>query len=579
MANLYTREKNTQIIIQLLKSHNIKRVITSPGTANMALIGSIQNDPFFECYSCVDERSAAYMACGLAEETMEPVVLSCTGATASRNYLPGLTEAYYRKLPLLAITSVSSLYTGNLIPQVIDRSTLPVDSVKSSYTLPIVKDNDDYWHCELSVNKAILDLKRNGGGPVHINLPTIYDKNFDVKELPACRVIRRYINTDKLPKINAKRVGIFIGAHRKFSNQEIEAIEKFCMSNNAAIFCDHTSNYTGKFRLQFALAGAQELFDKSHLQPDLLIHIGEVSGDYYTQSIVGKEVWRVSEDGEIRDRFRRLRNVFQMRELDFFVKNFSDEKVCSDYFDLCNRTLNNIKEEMPELPFSNIWMARQLAPKIPAQSHLHFAILNSLRAWNFFELKESIHTTSNVGGFGIDGMLSTLIGASLHDKNKLYFGVVGDLAFFYDMNSLGNREVSSNVRVLVVNNGKGVEFRNASHAAEAVFGENTNQHIAASGHFGNKNENLVKDYAENLGYRYLSATNKEEFIDHCSDFVSEHKGEQPIIFEVFTNDFEESAALEAILKIKKDNHVRLKNKAKKMLGNKGVSVIKRLLKT
>ena len=53
----------------------------------------------------MDERSAAYIACGMAEESGEPVVLSCTGATASRNYMPGLTEAFYRKLPVLAITS------------------------------------------------------------------------------------------------------------------------------------------------------------------------------------------------------------------------------------------------------------------------------------------------------------------------------------------------------------------------------------------------------------------------------------------------------------------------------------------
>ena len=102
---MYSEERNVQIVISLLKSHGIRKVIASPGTTNMHLVGSLQNDSFFEMYSCVDERSAAYMACGMAEESGEPVVLSCTGATASRNYMPGLTEAFYRKLPVLAITS------------------------------------------------------------------------------------------------------------------------------------------------------------------------------------------------------------------------------------------------------------------------------------------------------------------------------------------------------------------------------------------------------------------------------------------------------------------------------------------
>ena len=79
----YTNERNVQIVISLLKQHGIKRVIASPGTTNMTFIGSIQNDPWFEIWSSVDERSAAYIACGMAAETGEPVVISCTGATAS----------------------------------------------------------------------------------------------------------------------------------------------------------------------------------------------------------------------------------------------------------------------------------------------------------------------------------------------------------------------------------------------------------------------------------------------------------------------------------------------------------------
>ena len=124
----YTVERNVQIVIALLKANGIKRVIASPGTTNMTFVGSIQQDPFFEIYSSVDERSAAYLACGMAAETGEPVVLSCTGATASRNYMPGLTEAYYRKLPVLAITSHRGDYQiGHLIDQQIDRRSLPND--------------------------------------------------------------------------------------------------------------------------------------------------------------------------------------------------------------------------------------------------------------------------------------------------------------------------------------------------------------------------------------------------------------------------------------------------------------------
>ena len=141
MEQYYTDERNVQILISLLKEHGIKRVVASPGSTNVTFVGSIQQDPFFEIYSCVDERSAAYMACGMAAESCEPVALSCTGATASRNYYPALTEAYYRKLPILAITSTQEeANIGHLIPQVLDRSAQPHDIVKMSVHLQTVKD-------------------------------------------------------------------------------------------------------------------------------------------------------------------------------------------------------------------------------------------------------------------------------------------------------------------------------------------------------------------------------------------------------------------------------------------------------
>ena len=101
MSIQYTDEPQAQIVIALLKEHGVRKIVVSPGATNIPIAGSVQSDPFFEVYSSVDERSAAYIACGLAEDSGEPVAISCTGATASRNYMPGLTEAYYRKLPIM----------------------------------------------------------------------------------------------------------------------------------------------------------------------------------------------------------------------------------------------------------------------------------------------------------------------------------------------------------------------------------------------------------------------------------------------------------------------------------------------
>lgn len=169
----YTAEKNSLILISLLKAHGIHNIIASPGATNLRLVASLQHDSYFKIYSSVDERSAAYMACGLAAESGEPVMLSCTGATSSRNYMPALTEAYYRKLPILVVTSSQySEWIGNLKDQVTNRIQLPADIVKKSFQVDEIHCERQEWNAINKINEAILELTRHGGGPAHINLIT-----------------------------------------------------------------------------------------------------------------------------------------------------------------------------------------------------------------------------------------------------------------------------------------------------------------------------------------------------------------------------------------------------------------------
>lgn len=582
MKKKYTSEVNAQIIVSLLKQHGINKVIASPGTTNMAFVASVQQDSWFQVYSSVDERSAGYIACGMASESGEAVVLSCTGATASRNYLPGLTEAYYRKLPILAITSHQGLAkVSHHIPQVIDRSQIQHDIAKLSVVLQIVKDAEDQWDCEIKANRAILELWRHGGGPVHINLETRYSRDDGVDVLPEYRKIQRfYLNSD-LPAIQAKKVGIFVGSHRTFSAVETRAIEAFCEARNGAVFCDHTSGYQGKFRLQITLLAAQTHYNFSDILPELVIHIGEVSGDYYIPKLIKSEVWRVSEDGELRDTFKKLKNVFEMPLASFFRAYEQSETAPTDaYWQECRAICENLRTEIPSLPFSNIWTASKLCDVLPVGSTLHFAILNSLRAWNFFEIDPSITSSCNVGGFGIDGGMSSAFGASQVHPDKLYFLVIGDLAFFYDMNVLGNRHLKPNFRILLVNNGKGVEFRQHGHVAEP-FGEAADEFISAAGHFGRQSAALVKHYAEDLGFEYLTASDKEAFLSYYSRFVTPEVTDRPMLFEVFTKSEEESQALEIMMNLSVDPSQKpmgtMESMTRKVLGKSGIKVAKKIL--
>ena len=577
----YTDERAVQILLSVLKANGIRKIIASPGTTNITFVGSVQQDLWFEVYSSVDERSAAYLACGLAEETGEAVVLTCTGATASRNYYSGLTEAYYRKLPILAVTSHQGVdRIGHLTAQNIDRRQLPNDIVNLSLEIPFVTNPREEFLATVNANKAVQELRHNGGGPVHINLYTHYSTNFTVKELPVARIIRRYEYNVELPAIPEGHVVITVGSHSKFTSSQVEAIDAFCATYDAIVLCDHSSGYYGKYRAQMALPYSQSaaLFKSATMSNRLCIHIGEVTGDY-TMGAHSQEVWRVSPDGEIRDKYEKLSAVFQVTEEYFFrhyAKEGSDKHA---YIDIANDEYERLYDAIPELPFSNLWVAQQTSAKLPSPAVMHFGILNSLRSWNMFKLPAGITTASNVGGFGIDGGVSSLIGASFANSKMLYFGAFGDLAFFYDMNSLGNRHVGNNLRILLVNNGCGTEFKLRTHPCHA-FGEEANAYMAAAGHFGNKSKELVRHYTEDLGFKYFSASNKEEFNAIINEFVSPAIS-YSMILEVFTDYTFEDEAYAMIRNIVVDQTAAtkkaLKEMGEKVLGKGTLSKLRKLI--
>lgn len=580
----YTAERSVQILISLLKQHGVKKIVASPGATNISLVASLQHDSWFKMYSSVDERSAAYIACGLAAESGEPVVLTCTGATASRNYLPGLTEAYYRKLPILAITFAPDRNEiGHLVPQMLDRQVVSNDVALLSEYIVVCRDKTDEWDCEIRINRAILALRHQGGGPVHINMTRSYSPDFSVRELPLARKIERVQPTGPWPELPKGRIGIVIGAHASFSTVLEDRVDRFCSKTGAVVFCDQTSGYRGRFRVGHSLVGMQTYYESDLFATDLLIHLGEISGDYPQQGKLGRaahSVWRVNADGELRDPFHKLTKVFEMSERSFFEHYTLDAKKLdtNEWLQGCREEYHHIMGLVPELPLSNLWIAQQLAPGIPKGAILHLGILNSLRAWNVFEVDRTIESISNTGGFGIDGILSTLIGASLSCPDRIHYCVLGDLAFFYDMNALGNRHVKSNIRILLVNNGKGTEFKNYTHVG-SVFGEGTDPFIAAAGHYGNKSTELVKHYATDLGYEYMAASSKEEFNRYKERFLSPELTNHPMLLEVFTTSEDESEALRLVNTACKDMVLKAKQSLKDAIRDSvGISTLQRIKK-
>lgn len=316
----YSSERTVQILVSLLRQHGIRKVIASPGNTNLTFVASVQQDPWFEVYSSVDERSAAYMACGMAAESGEAVVLSCTGATASRNYMPGLTEAYYRQLPVVAVTSSQHFgRIGGGWPQVTDRRNPPSDAARVSVHVPVPSAREDEEFAVNEINRALLELRRHGGGPVHVNFATEFSWDFSVAELPKARIVRRFMPGDEYPSLPEGRIAVVTGAHAAWEAEAVEAVERFCEAHDAVVFGDHTGNYAGRHGVRYALVGGQDLYTSPALDVDLLVSVGSISGDYMT-GFKAREVWRVNPDGNFHTRFGNLTAVFETDERDFFSR-------------------------------------------------------------------------------------------------------------------------------------------------------------------------------------------------------------------------------------------------------------------
>ena len=564
--------KNIEIVVRLLKENNIKRIVISPGGTNIPLVKAIQNDDFFTCYSVVDERSAVYFAIGLFLQTGEIIATSCTSAQATRNYIPGLTEAFYKKVPILAITMEKHpRFTYQEYMQAPDQGSLPKDCVKKTYELPFISDVNDVYHSIRVANEAICELTRNGFGPVQMCIPwldfALSDKIPNIRNISILKIEEEWeIN------ICNKKILIIIGEHRTFTVEEIENIEIFCDNYNAVVYTNHLSNYHGKYaingNLLLSTISIEEF--KNKLQPDIVISLGGQPGDYPLYKLISSpelddvEHWRISEDGQIVDTYDKLTKVFWCSEKYFFERMKKDRCTEHNYFMEWVKNKDKLKTDI-DVPFSNVFIAQYLHTRIPQNSIIQFSILNSLRTWELFELDETVKCFSNVAAFGIDGGLSTLIGQSVISE-ELCFMVIGDLAFFYDMNSIGNRHIKNNVRILLVNNNGGIEFKLGGKTDNSV-----DEYIAAANHFSN-----AKGWAETCGFEYVSARNKQEFVLYGEEFLQ--KSARPILFEVFVSDIDESNAYLEVLRANKEKNIKdhLKNNIRNILGENTVAKIKKI---
>lgn len=535
-------------LVEICAHKGIKHVVISSGSRNAPLIISFNRHPNFICHTAVDERCAAFFALGLAQQLKQPVAICCTSGSAALNYSPGIVEAYYQKIPLLVLTADRPPeWIDQMDGQTIRQSKIYSNYIKGSFDFPVdVKTEDDRWYAQRMVNEAIEMTQYPEAGPVHINLPfrePLYGVRNYVEEEPP----KIYSTTKTKLELPENEIRILKEAWGSFDkilvitgllhpNEELNAaLNQLSEQGNVSILTETTSNVFGlKFnrsidRLIAGIEGEEEVF-----RPNLLVTLGGAvvskKVKAYLRHYQPHEHWHINASNDNVDTYQSLTKIIPLAPEKILPFLKGDKK--SAYRDLWlkkDHTLQKIYNKFLErIPFCDLKAFEIIFDFLPSKSHLQLANSTVVRYSNLFDqptLKQ-FECFSNRGTSGIDGTLSTAVGAAKAFPDKMITLITGDLSFFYDSNALWISPLPNNLRIICINNGGGSIFRIINGPSEIDELES---------YFESKHELNAKNIAKTFNVGYYGCHSKEE-LNFNLEKVYSKENNQIALIEVFTDN-------------------------------------------
>ena len=150
----------------------VRHAVFSPGSRSTTMAMLFKEHEGFETYMNIDERSASFMALGIAKAHKEPTVLVCTSGSAVAHYLPAILEAQYSGIPLIVLSADrphTLLHVG--APQTVDQHKIFGTAVNYFEELAVPQESHYYTYPRQVARKAYMKAMDTKKGPVHINVP------------------------------------------------------------------------------------------------------------------------------------------------------------------------------------------------------------------------------------------------------------------------------------------------------------------------------------------------------------------------------------------------------------------------
>lgn len=475
-------------VVELVQT-GIKDVVVSPGSRSTPMAMVMAEHPEINIHIHVDERSAAFFALGIAKATNKPVAILCTSGTAAANYFPAIVEARYSRVPLLVLTADRPHELREVgAPQAIDQIHLYGQHVKWFADMALPESSSDIIRYARTVcARAAAIASQAPAGPVHLNfpfreplIPKLDEDTFRLEERPLGYVKVRNgemtIREDEFREIAQKlndRNGVIICGNIA-DGQFAQAVTELADALKFPILADPLSQLRSG---QHNLENIVETYDtflrnedaKSYLKPDVILRFGAMpiskaltvflKENHETEQFVidGAGGWR--DPASISSEMIFCNETIFCEQMLAFTETSKSGGFLEKWLEINNLTKANMALIKDSQTLSEGRLFYQLAEMLPENATLFVGNSMPIRDLDSFFLNnhKSIKIMANRGANGIDGTVSTALGAAIYSQPL--FLVLGDLTFFHDLNGLVAAKLYGiDIRIIVVNNNGGGIF-------------------------------------------------------------------------------------------------------------------------
>lgn len=545
---MQSNKKGIAHLVEICAQKGIETVVLSPGSRNAPLTISFDEHPQIECLSIPDERCAAFFALGIALQTGKTVAICCTSGSAALNYAPAIAEAFYQKIPLLILTAdrpVEWVDQGD--GQTIRQRGVYANFIRGSFELPQeAQSKDDLWYNDRLINEAIDLTQHPTPGPVHVNLP-LKENLYGQADTPVHPKITETLKWKPelepdawerlIAKWNALDKKLVLCGQMKPNDRLNRMLNDLSNDPSVLVLTETTANQYGQRFCGNIDRLISEFTDEeeSAFTPNLLVTIGDAIISKKIKQLFRKNRpdhhWHIDPSERFQDTYQALTSNIPLTPTAFFQPVLDGAKRGTGNYGTKWKGVDYLRQSKHQLYlekclFSDLKVYDSVLAYLPPNSLLHMANSTAVRYVQLFDQIQGIHYYANRGTSGIDGSTSTAAGMALKTE-KITTLITGDMSFFYDSNAFWNQHLTSNLRVILINNGGGNIFRiipgpDSTNQLETYFETKHSfeaEHICA---------------AFNINYARVNDWNGLE--NELNDFFLPAKNQRPKVLEVITRD-------------------------------------------